>query len=96
MPMILGLALTPPGSILSIESNFTEVSNVKIGFNIAMVCIVALLCIAAVTITGLAMGHNGTLVALSFTALGAVPAGIITWLVLRITKGSSGTKNGGV
>lgn len=67
----------------------------KIGFNIAMICIVALLCIAAVTITGLAMGHNGTLVSLSFTALGAIPAGIITWLVLKVTKGSNGTKSGG-
>jgi len=68
----------------------------RIGFNIAMICIVALLCIAAVTITGLAMGHNGTLVSLSFTALGAIPAGIITWLVLKVTKGINGTKNGGV
>jgi len=68
----------------------------KIGLNIAMICVVALLCIAAVTITGLAMGHNGTLVSLSFTALGAIPAGIITWLVLKVTKGSNGTKNGGV
>lgn len=59
----------------------------KVGFNIAIICIVALLCIAAVAITGLAMGHDGTIVALSFTALGAIPAGIITWLVLKITKG---------
>lgn len=67
----------------------------KIGFNIAMICVVALLCIAAVTITGLAMGHNGTLVSLSFTALGAIPAGIITWLVLKVTKGSNNVKGGG-
>lgn len=67
----------------------------KVGFNIAMICVMALLCIAAVTITGLAMGHNSTLVALSFTALGAIPAGIITWLVLKVTKGSNNTKSGG-
>jgi len=84
-----------PGSILSIENKKTEVGNVKIGFNIAMICVVALLCIAGVTITGLAMGHNGTLVSLSFTALGAIPAGIITWLVLRVTKGTNNTKDGG-
>jgi len=56
---------------------------VRVGFNIALVCIVALLCIGAVAVTGLAMGHNGTLVALSFTALGAIPAGLITWLVTK-------------
>lgn len=55
----------------------------RVGFNIALVCIVALLCIGAVAVTGLAMGHNGTLVALSFTALGAIPAGLITWLVTK-------------
>jgi len=67
----------------------------RVGFNIAMICIVALLCIAAVTITGLAMGHDGTLVSLSFTAMGAIPAGIITWLVLKVTKGHTNSKNGG-
>lgn len=55
----------------------------RLGFNIAMICIVALLCITAVAITGLAMGHNSTIVALSFTALGAIPAGIIAWLTAR-------------
>jgi len=51
----------------------------KIGFNIAMVCIVALICVGAVTITGLAMGYNGTILSLSFVALGAIPASLITW-----------------
>jgi len=64
----------------------------RVGLNIAMICIVALLCIAAVTITGLALGHDGTLVSLSFTAIGAIPAGIITWLVLKVTKGIKSDK----
>jgi len=67
---------------------------VRVGFNIAIICIVALLCIAAVTITALAMGLDGTIVSLSFTALGAIPAGIITWLVLKVTKGKEDTKEG--
>ncbi|GAI55174.1 unnamed protein product, partial [marine sediment metagenome] len=40
----------------------------KIGFNIAMICIVALLCIAAVAVTGLAMGYDGTIVSLALDA----------------------------
>ena len=64
----------------------------RVGLNIAMICIVALLCITAVTITGLALGHDGTLVSLSFTAIGAIPAGIITWLVLKVTKGMKNNK----
>ncbi|MBA7578927.1 hypothetical protein ES708_20793 [subsurface metagenome] len=63
-----------------------------LGFNIAAICITALICIAAVAITGLAMGHNSTLISLSFTALGAIPAGIITWLVLKVTKGRTNNK----
>jgi len=59
----------------------------KIGFNIAMVCIIALLCIAAIAITGLALGHNGTLVAMSFAAVGAIPAGLIAWGTARIQNG---------
>ena len=58
----------------------------KINFNIAVVCIVALLCIAAVTITGLAMGHDGMLVSLSFVALGAIPASVITWFRTKKTE----------
>jgi len=67
---------------------------VKVGFNIAIICIVATLCIAAIAITGLAMGHDGTIVSLAFTAVGAIPAGIITWLVLKVTKGKEHTKEG--
>jgi len=59
----------------------------KIGFNIAMVSIVSVLCIAAIAITGLAMGHDGTLTALAFTAVGAVPAGLIAWGTARIQNG---------
>jgi len=55
----------------------------RIGFNIAIICIVALLCIAAVAVTGLAMGLDGTIVSLAFVALGAIPAGIIAWLTAR-------------
>ena len=55
----------------------------RIGFNIAMICVVALLCIAAVAITGIASGHDGTVIALAFTALGAIPAGVIAWLTAR-------------
>lgn len=66
----------------------------RVGFNIAIICIVALLCIAAVTITGLALGIDGTVISLSFTAMGAIPAGIITWLVLKVTKGKEHTKEG--
>lgn len=68
----------------------------KIGFNIAMVCIVALICIAAVTITGLGMGYNGTVIALSFVALGAIPASIITWFRTKKSASDKPTKNGGV
>jgi len=67
----------------------------KIGFNIAMVCIVALLWTTAIAITGLAMGHNGTLVALSFTAVGAIPASLITYLVVKQQKKSKQNGNGG-
>lgn len=89
------LVTLPPGSILSIESNYKEVSNVRIGFNIAMVCIVALLCIGAVTITGLAMGYNGTVLSLSFVALGAIPASLITWFRTKHSAESKKTENGG-
>lgn len=68
----------------------------KIGFNIAMVCIVALLCIGAVTITGLGMGHNGTILSLSFVALGAIPASLITWFRTKHQTENKKTKNGGV
>lgn len=66
----------------------------KVGFNIAIVCIVALLCIAAVAVTGLAMGHNGTILALAFTALGAIPASLITWLVRRDQEKKKSTNGG--
>jgi len=56
--------------------------------------VVALICIAAVAIAGLAMGHNGTMVSLAFTALGAIPAGIITWLVLKVTKSKNNVGEG--
>jgi len=59
----------------------------KIGFNIAIVCIVALLCIAAIAITGLAMGHNGVLAATGFAAVGAIPGGLIAWGTARIQNG---------
>lgn len=55
----------------------------KIGWNIAMVCITAVLCTTVIAITGLAMGHNGTLVALSFTAVGAIPGSLITYMVVK-------------
>lgn len=67
----------------------------KVGFNIALVCIIALLCIAAVAITGLATGHNGTIIALAFAALGAIPASLITWLVRRNQEKKKDTKGGG-
>ena len=56
----------------------------KTGFNIAIVCVIASLCIAAVAITALAQGHDGTLVALSFAALGAIPAGIIGYAIKKL------------
>jgi len=68
---------------------------VKVGWNIAMVCITAVLCTTAIAITGLAMGHNGTLVALSFTAVGAIPASLITYLVVKQQKKSKQDGNGG-
>jgi len=55
----------------------------RTGFNIAIVCIVALLCIAAVAIVALSQGLDGTIVALSFAALGAIPAGIIGWAIKK-------------
>ena len=67
----------------------------KVGFNIAMICIVALLCIAAVAVTGLAMGHNGTVISLAFVALGAIPASIITWFRTKQTEKKETTKSGG-
>jgi len=67
----------------------------KVGFNIALVCVIALICIAAVAITGLAMGHDGTVVALAFTALGAVPASLITWIVRKNHEKHQDTKKGG-
>jgi len=67
----------------------------KIGWNIAMVCITAVLCTAAIAITGLAMGHDGTLVALSFTAVGAIPASLITYLVVKQRERHQDTENGG-
>lgn len=67
----------------------------KVGFNIAMVCMVALLCIAAVAVTGLATGHNGTIIALAFAALGAIPASLITWFVRRDQEKKKSTKGGG-
>ena len=67
----------------------------KIGWNIAMVCITAVLCTAAIAITGLAMGHDGTLVALSFTAVGAIPASLITYMVVKMQKRSKQNGNGG-
>ena len=68
----------------------------KVGFNIAMVSIVALIVIGAITITGLAMGHDGTVLALSFVAVGAIPASLITWFRTKHTNNSKTTKNGGV
>jgi len=67
----------------------------KIGFNIAMVCIVALICIAAVAVTGLAMGYNSTVLSLSFVALGAIPASLITWLRTRQPANKKQTKKEG-
>ena len=67
----------------------------KIGWNIAMVCVTAVICTTAIAITGLAMGHNGTLVALSFTAVGAVPASLITYMVVKQQKKSKQDGNGG-
>ena len=67
----------------------------KIGWNIAMVCITAVICTTAIAITGLAMGHNGTLVALSFTAVGAIPASLITYMVVKQQKKSKQDGNGG-
>lgn len=64
----------------------------KVGFNLAMVCIIALLCLAAIAITGLAMGYNGTLMALSFAAVGAVPAGLIAWQTARVQNGKDKKK----
>lgn len=66
----------------------------KVGFNIALVCMVALLCTTAIAITGLAMGHNGTLVALSFTAVGAIPASLITYMIVK-KQTTSKQDNGG-
>jgi len=68
---------------------------VKIGWNIAMVCITAVVCTTAIAITGLAMGHDGTLVALSFTAVGAIPGSLITYGVLKLQKKSKQNGNGG-
>lgn len=67
----------------------------KIGWNIAMVCITAVLCTTAIAITGLAMGYDGTLVALSFTAVGAIPASLITYMVVKLQKKSKQNGNGG-
>lgn len=63
----------------------------KVNWNLALVCIIALLCIAAVAITGLSCGHDGTIISLAFTALGAIPAGLIAWGVAR-TQNKSETK----
>ena len=63
----------------------------KIGWNLACVCIVTAICIAAVAITALAQGLDGTIVSLAFTALGAIPAGLITWGVMKIQT-RNGTK----
>ena len=55
----------------------------RVDWNIACVCIMTIICIAAVAIAGLFTGHDGTMIALAFTALGAVPAGLITWGVMK-------------
>ena len=67
----------------------------RVDWNIACVCIMTIICIAAVAIAGLFTGHDGTMIALAFTALGAVPAGLITWGVMRI-QAKNKTKEKGV
>jgi len=67
----------------------------RTGFNVAIVCVIASLCIAAVAITALAQGRDGTLVALSFTALGAIPAGIIGYAVKKLQNSKTDKKEGG-
>ena len=64
----------------------------KIGWNLACVCIVTVTCIAAVAITALLRGLDGTIVSLSFTALGAIPAGLITWGVMKLQKNNTTKK----
>jgi len=64
----------------------------KIGFNLAMVCIMTVICIAAVAITALARGLDGTIVSLAFTALGAIPAGLITWGIMKVQKNNVAKK----
>ena len=63
----------------------------RVDWNIACVCIMTVICIAAVAIVGLFTGHDGTMIALAFTALGAVPAGLITWGVMKL-QAKNGTK----
>jgi len=55
----------------------------RVDWNIACVCIVTVICIAGVAITALAKGLDGIIVSLAFTALGAIPAGLITWGIMK-------------
>lgn len=55
----------------------------RLGFNIAIVCIVTLLCITAVLITAVSMGHNSALITGGVATLAAVPTGILTFFVAK-------------
>jgi len=56
---------------------------VKLGFNIAIVSIVTLLCITAVLITALSMGYNGVLTTGGIATLAAVPTGLVTFFATK-------------
>ena len=64
----------------------------KVDWNIACVCIVTTICVSSVAIVGLWAGHDGTMIALAFTALGAIPAVLITWGTMRIQANNKAKK----
>lgn len=55
----------------------------KLGFNIAIVAIVTLICISAVLITALSMGYNGVITTGGVATLAAVPTGLLTFFAAK-------------
>ncbi len=55
----------------------------KLGVNIAIVCIVTLLCITTLLIVAVAAGHNSALITGGVATLAGIPVGVFTFLATR-------------
>ena len=58
----------------------------KIGYNITILCIVAILCITGLEIVAIANGLNGVLLASTIGAIVGLPTFVITKLVVTRRK----------